>query len=104
MTGYQIRLQCIVTACVKGAIESTVESMGSKLEHHNMEGQRITTEHLSGEVFVAWNGPEIQHCDYVLRGALNRYFGGKEWHFITFRVVKVHTISQAVDSIQRMTP
>ena len=66
--------------------------MGSKLEQHNMEGQRITTEHLSGEVFVAWNGPEIQHCDNVLWGALNRYFGGKKWHFITFRVVKVHTI------------
>ena len=79
-------LQCVVTACVKGAMESTAESMGSKLEHHNMEGLRIATEHLNEEVFVAWNGPEIQHCDNVLRGALNRYFGGKEWHFITFRV------------------
>ena len=65
-----------------------------------MEGRRITTEHLNEEVFVAWH--EIQHCDNVLRGALNIYFGGMEWHFITFRVVKVHTISQAVDSIQRM--
>ena len=42
-----------------------------------MEGWKITTEHLNEEVFVAWNGPEIQHCDNVLRGALNRYFGGK---------------------------
>ena len=76
--------------------------MSSKLEHHNMEGWWITTEHLNEEVFVVWNGPEIQHCDNVLQGALNRYCGGKEWHFITFRVVKVHhTISQAVDSIQR---
>ena len=69
-------LQCIVISCVKGAIESTVESLSSKLEHHNMKGWRITTEHLNEEVFVAWNGPEIQHCDNVLRGALNRYFGG----------------------------
>ena len=46
-------LQCIVTACVKGAIESTVKSMGSKLEHHNMERQRIATEYLNEEVFVA---------------------------------------------------
>ena len=48
--------------------------MGSKLEQHNMEGWRITTEHLNEEVFVPWNGLEIQHCD-VLREALNRYFG-----------------------------
>ena len=69
-----------LTACVKGAIESTVESMGSKLEHSNMEGRRITTEHLNEEVFVAWSGPEIQHCD-VLRGTLNRYFGA--WQGVT---------------------
>ena len=78
--------------------------MGSKLEHHNTEGRKITTEHLDEEVFVAWNDPEIQHCDNVLRGALNRYFGGKEWHFIIPSVVKVCTTSLAVDSIQRMPP
>ena len=52
-------LQCIVTTCVRGTIESTVESNGSKMEHHNIEGRRITTEHLNEEVFVAWNDPEI---------------------------------------------
>ena len=39
MKEYQIF--CNVTACVKGAIKSTVESMGmmgTKLEHHNMAG------------------------------------------------------------------
>ena len=98
-------LQCIVTSCVKGAIESTVESLSSKLEHHNMKGRRITTEHLNEEVIVAWNGPEIQNCDInVLRGALNIYFGGMGVALHYFRVVKVHTISQAVDSIQRITP
>ena len=94
---------------MRGTTESTVKSMGSKLKHHNMEGRRITTEHLSGEVFVAGNGPEIQHCDNVFRSEEHEehstdIFGGKEWYmyFITSRVVKVHTISQAVDLIQRM--
>ena len=50
MTGYQI--YCNASACVKGAIDSTVESMSSKLEHHNIEGQRITADHLSEEVFL----------------------------------------------------
>ena len=77
MTGHQI--YCNSSACVKGAIDSTVESMSSKLEHHNIGGQRITAEHVNEERFVAWNDPEIQHCDNVLRGALKRYFGGKEW-------------------------
>ena len=63
MKEYQI--YCNVTTCVKGAIESTVESMGSKLGHHNMARQSITTEHLNEEGFVALNGPESQHCDNV---------------------------------------
>ena len=78
--------------------------MSNKQEHHNIEGQRITADHLSEEVFVAWNDLEIQHCDNVLQGALKRYFDGKEWHFITSRIVQVHTILQPVDSIQRMPP
>ena len=65
-----------------------------------MEGRRITTEHLNEEVFVAWNGPEIQQCDNVLRGALNRYFGGKEWHFITYFQGCKGLISQAVQRFQ----
>ena len=50
--------------------------------------------------FVAWNGPEIQHCDNVLRGALNRYFGawqGVALHY--FKACKVsHNSSQKTSS------
>ena len=64
MTGHQI--YCNSSACIIGAIDSTIESISSKLEHHNIGGQRITAEHVNEEVFVAWNDPEIQHCDNVL--------------------------------------
>ena len=83
-----------LTACVKGAIESTVESMGSKLEHRNMEGRRITTEHLNEEVFVTWVALKFntvimsyeEHSTDIL-------VHGKEWHFITSRLVKFHTVA-----------
>ena len=63
MTGHQI--YCNFSECVKGAINSTVDSMSSKLEHHNIEGQRITAEYVNEEVFMAWNDPETQQCDNV---------------------------------------
>ena len=66
-----------------------------------MEDRRITTEHLSEEVFVAWNGPEIQHCDNVLREEhstdIQVWWQAVALHY--FQGCKVHTISQAVDSI-----
>ena len=51
-----------------------------------------------------WHAMVLKHCDYILQGALNRYFGGKDWHFINSSVAKVHRISRAVDSNQRMLP
>ena len=88
-----------LTACVKGAIESTAESMGSKLEHRNMEGRRITTEHLNEEVFVAWSGPEIQHCDSVLRGTLNRYFGA--WQGVALHYFKACKVSHSSSQLHK---
>jgi hypothetical protein len=94
-------LHCVLSACIKGAVESVVESMGSKLEHHNKPERHLTPEHVNEAVFVSWNGPEIHHCDNVLRGALERHFCGKEWHFVICQPVKAHRVSEAVDFIQR---
>ena len=51
-----------VTCFFKGHNESYVESIGSKLKHHNLPNRNITLEHLEEELIVAWNGPEIPHC------------------------------------------
>ena len=50
-------MQCIVTCFFMGHNESYVESIGSKLKHHNPPNHNITLEHLEGESIVAWNGP-----------------------------------------------
>ena len=94
-------LHCLLCACIKGAVESVVEAMGSKLEYHNQRGRNLTPESVNEAVFVAWNGPPIHHCDNVVRSALNRHFGGKDWHFVTSHSFKPHKVSKAVDSIQR---
>ena len=69
-------LHCLLCACIKGGGKSVVEAMGSKLEYHNQPGKNMTPESVNKAVFVAWNGPHIHNCDYVVRSALNRHFGG----------------------------
>jgi len=96
-------IHCILCACVKGAIESVVESMGSKLEHHNRPERQMSPETVNEAVFVAWNGPEVHHCDNVVRKALDRHFG-KSWHFVKSHPVKPYRVSEAVDNIQAQHP
>lgn len=92
-------MHCILTSCIKGAIESVVESMGSKLEHHNRPDRTIHPQSVNEAVFIAWNGPEVHHCDNVVRKALDRHFGDN-WHFVMSHAVKPHRVSQVVDNIQ----
>lgn len=92
-------MHCILSACIKGAIESVVESMGSKLEHHNRPERQISPETVNQAVFVAWNGPEVHHCDNVVRKALNRHFGNN-WHFVMSQPINLYKVSQVVDNIQ----
>ena len=60
-SGIPDAMQCIVTCFFMGHNESYVESIGSKLKHHNPPNRNITLEHLEEEFIVAWNGPEIPH-------------------------------------------
>ena len=101
----ECQIYCNVTACVKGAIEYTVESIGSKLEHHNMAGQHNYTSPIMKKGL--WHGMALKFNTVIMpdeEHLTNILVYGKEWHFTTARVVKVHTIPQAVDSIQRMPP
>ena len=64
-------MQCIVTCLFMGHNESFVESIGSKLKHHNPPNRNITSEHLEEELIVAWVGPEISHCDIIVKETID---------------------------------
>ena len=95
-------MQCIVTCFFVGHNESYVGSIGSKLKHHNPPHRNITLEHLDEELIIAWNGPNIPHCDKLVKDTIDTMYGVGQWHFqrvSTASKLKFY-VSKAVDSLQ----
>ena len=69
---------------VKSPLEAVVESVGSIINRHGYgQRSRLTAEHLSEEIMVAFNGPpKFSSASYsLIRESLYQYFKGKPIHF-----------------------
>ena len=78
---------------MKHSCESVLESFVSRYENH-FDVRRSTDEDTSNQEFeIAVNGPNLAHCDTVLKKAMNQYWkskskdGGIEWHFVKTSVI-----------------
>ena len=74
------------------------------LEGHSSSVTRGITnqQRLEDEVWVALNGPEVVHCEGVVKEAMRVGEGGG--HFIRrSQDIKSYTVSKAVDSIVSKT-
>ena len=88
--GIEMIMQAVSVCAVKHSCESVLESFVSRYENH-FDSRRNTEENSSNEEFViAVNGPNLAHCDSVVREAMNDYWGsrGGEWHFIKRSVME----------------
>jgi hypothetical protein len=54
-------------------LESVVESWVSKIELHSSKLRNISQERLNHKAMIA-NGPQVVHCDIVVREALSAYW------------------------------
>jgi hypothetical protein len=96
-------MHCICTCFLLGHNESYVESIGSVVKNHNASNRDITIEHLEEEVCIDWNGPEIQHCDELVKETIDRMHGAGKWHFVRKShqsKLKFYRVSEAVDNLQ----
>ena len=64
-------LSVLARACLSQGVEAIVESWVFILERHSTSTRGITDQvRLENELRVAINGPEVQHCEGVIREAL----------------------------------
>ena len=97
-------MHCLVTTFFIGHNESYVESIGNKLKHHNPPNRNIDLKHLEEELIISWNGPEIPHCDEVVKETIDRMHGAGKWHFYrssNHGHLKFHKVSKSVDALQQ---
>ena len=76
------KMQCVVTCFLIRHNESYVEGIGSILKQYNPSNRNISLDHLEEEVIVAWNGPDIPHCDNIVKDTINTMHGVGQWHFV----------------------
>ena len=98
-------MQCIATNFLLGHNDSYVESMGSKLKHHNKQNRDLLLKSLEDEVIISWNGPKIQHADKLIKETIDSMHGAGQWHFVrtsTAARLKFYRVSEAVDRLQNI--
>ena len=75
------------------------------MKHHNPPSRNLTLKNLEDEVIVAWNGPQIQHADNVIKETIDLMQGAGKWHFIRSSKgvrLKFYHVSEAVDALQNV--
>ena len=85
-TGSELTLHCMCTAAVKVSVESVVESLVSRYEHHFDASRQLKEDRALDEMEIAENGPELVKADAVLSAAMNKFWSEKSpkdpsWHF-----------------------
>ena len=76
-------MQAIAVSAVKQSCERILESFVSMYENH-FDIIRNTNEKSTNEEFeIAVNGPNLAHCDSVVKEAMDNYWAsrGGKWHF-----------------------
>ena len=76
----------ILTACVKISVESVVETLVSRYEHHFTSSRQLDEDDSLDEMIISKNGPALHNADNLLERAMNRYWAENsengKWHFI----------------------
>ena len=90
-------LSVLARAIVTKGVEAIVESWVSVMENHSNSARGLTDqEMLDTEMWVAINGPEIAHCEGIVREAVV----GVDVSFIRRDSnIKSYDVSKAVDTI-----
>ena len=85
-------IHAIMCASVKISVESIVESMISVYENHVDGNRNLDDDSAAQEFIIAYNGPNLAHCDDIVREAMCEYWKkGKinsNWHFVKDKGIK----------------
>ena len=75
--GIEMIIQAISVSCVKVSCESVLESLLSIFENHFDARRHMNEDSTSEEFTIAVNGPNLSHCDNLVKEAMDSYWGSK---------------------------
>ena len=77
-----------------------MESIVSSYEHRFGPKRTLNEDTAENEMQIFFNGPNLLHCDCIIKKALDKYFNGPTWHFITDKSVVAFT--SAFETVKRL--
>ena len=88
--GIEMVMQALAVSSVKVSCESVLESFVSKYESHCDVKRDMSEEGANEEFEISINGPNISHCDSVVKEARDDYWSAKKssWHFHKVSVIE----------------
>ena len=70
----RVIVHVILAACVKVSVESVVESLVSRYEHHFTASRQLTEDNTLNEMIISENGPHLHEADGILERSMNNYW------------------------------
>ena len=94
----------LAKAGMSKGLKSVVKTWVSVLEHHASSQRTLCQDRLIREGIVAINGPEVVHCDTVVREGLKSYWSkarrAGEGHWIRRSDnIQSYTVSKVIDNL-----
>ena len=103
----EIILRVLARAAVCKSVESVVESWISVMEGHDTAVRNLDPNRLEDEMIVSINGPNVAHCQSIVKEAMSHYWGQSKkkdrcGHFVRRSGnVKSWMVSKAVDGLRK---
>ena len=98
----------IARAAVCKSVESVVESWISVMEGHDTAVRNLDPNRLKYEMIVSINGPNVAHCQSIVKEAMSHYWGQSKkkedrcGHFVRRSGnVKSWMVYKAVDGLRK---
>ena len=102
--GVEAFLHLLLRCTIKTHAETVAESMGNLVDLHCDKRRGLGVQDVGLEVFIDWNGPPIHLVDSLGTRALDRYFNGGKWHFITLVNRADSVITRRLKTVQPKMP
>ena len=92
--GTEMILHAVTVAAVSISVESILESLVSRYEGQFDKTRTLLEERGLAEMEEATNGPNLGHCDDVVKSAMNMYWSSRKstnlkWHFVKTGIMGV---------------
>ena len=100
--GIETVMSILCRASLAMSVEAVVEGWVSIMEHHSSKRRPLAENSMEEEVVIAINGPDVVHCDGVVKESIRNLIKKDHIHFVRKSDrIKSWFVSKSVDNLRK---